>query len=161
MPDGTKVVGVASRFPDERLKAHFALVAVNGGTTVEVLDRWLGTRRTDLPSQLADLHQVIRNRTDPINPTAIAVKRAESPGGRPPHTYDCRVSLEAIVMLTAEQLGHGFFAYRTRELKRCLEADDPLAVVRGAFGNLEADEDAEAVAAACAALRDLGHEIQL
>jgi len=63
-------------------------------------------------------------------------------------------------MLTAEQLGYRFFAYRTRELKRRLGVDDPLTVVRARFGGLEEDEDAEAAVAACAALRDLGHEIE-
>jgi hypothetical protein len=160
MPDEPRVVGVASRFPEERLKAHFAVVAVEEAPTIEILDRWLGTRRTDLPSQLADFHQVVRNRADPNEPTAIAVKRVESPVRRPPHSYDCRVSLEAVVMLAAEQLGYRFFAYRTRELQARLEVDDPLGLMRRAFAGLEADEDAGAAAAACAALRDLGHEIE-
>jgi hypothetical protein len=161
MGDEMRVLGIASRFADDRLRAHFVLAALRPSVSVTRLAPWQGTRRTDLPSQLADLHQVIRNRADPIDPLAIAVKRAESPPRRPPHHYDCRVSLEAVAMLVAEELGLQHFGYRRQDLKRLLGSQDPLGLARE-VGGLEADEPAEAAAAACAAMRELlGHELEL
>jgi hypothetical protein len=155
------VLGIASRYPQDRLKVTFLAVSAEG-PALETLESWHGSLGTDLARQLADLSQVIRNRFDPLRPDAIAVKRVESPFRKPPDHYDARVSLEAIAMLTAEHLGCRHFSYRTGELKSRFGGRDPGDVVREIFASCpEGEEAAEAAAAAYAALKDLGHEIKV
>jgi hypothetical protein len=159
MNDQPTALGIASRYSDHRLRITFVVVSP-AGPTLTVLDSWQGTRQSDLPSQLADIYQIIRNRFDPVRPQALAVKRAESPVRRPPDHYDARTSFEGVAMLAAEHLGCRHFDYRTGELKRLLDAPDVLAVTREKFPACpEGDEAVEAAAAACAALGELGHQI--
>lgn len=153
MANYSSVLGVASQVSDHRLTAAF--VRLDGaGPTAEVLDSWRGTKGTDTGRQLAQLVEVLRNRLAASAVDAIALKRIESPVGRPPNTYDDRIRFEAAAMLAAVAADLPYHSFRTQSLKPVIDRKDPYnaAMAECSLSELSQTE-AEALAAALAALR--------
>lgn len=155
MSDDVTVLGLASRGDSDRLSVWRVEVQVKGDGSVEVLelDPWQGTRGRDDASQLIDVHDAIVNVLDsPRLGTvcAVAVKRTESPRGRPSNPYDRRVRFEGAAMLAAHAQGKRYFGYRKIQLGRGSD------LAKQARATPLDDEALEALDAACAALCDLG-----
>lgn len=148
------MLGVASRCPEDRLTVTFVSV-VAPELAVTVHAAWRGRVGTAPKQQLADLITTAQTRLEQAGARAVAVKRAESPASRPTVQYDHRTRLEGAVMVAAPA-DVMYRSYRMQELKGRL-GDTPLEAAGGCCG-VELDEvEGEALAAACAALRDLGY----
>lgn len=157
MSDDLTVLGLASRGDSDRLSVWRVEVQVKGDGSVAVaeLDAWQGTRGRDDASQLIDVHDAIVNVLDSPRLgviSAVAVKRAESPPGRPSKPYDRKVRFEGAAMLAAHAQGKRYFGYRKNQLGR---GSDLAEQARAAAAVALGAEALEALDAACAALRDL------
>ena len=158
MSDDVAVLGLASRGDSDRLSVWRVEVQVKGDGSVDVveLDPWQGTRGRDDASQLIDVHDAIVNSLDSPRLgtiSAVAVKRAESPRGRPSNPYDRKVRFEGAAMLAAHKQGKRYFDYRKNQLGR---GSDLAEQARATASTPLGVEALEALEAACAALRDLG-----
>jgi hypothetical protein len=152
------VLGLASRGDSHRLSMWMVEVSVDKDGTVQTstYDPWKGTLHRDDASQLLDTHDAISNALDAPalgEVTAVAVKRVETPlRGKPGEAYDRRVWFEAAAMLAAQRQGKRFFQYRSNQLGR----GAALAEQANAAAGADDEQYEEALAAACAALGDLG-----
>jgi len=158
MPDVTGALGLASRGDNDRLSVWLVEVTVDidGLVRVAVLEPWKGTRGRDDASQLIDVHDAVVNALDSPRLGAVdvvAVKRVESPRGRPSKPYDRRVRFEAAAMLAASGKGRRYFGFRSNQLG---PGHELAARARAANGAPTDGEGLEAVDAACAALGHLG-----
>src|SRR4051794_14962028 len=91
--DDLSVIGLASRGDKDRLSVWFVAVRLlpDGQVDVRELESWQATRGTDDGSQLLDVHDAVVNAIDAKKlgkPNAVAVKRVETPRGRPSKPYD-------------------------------------------------------------------------
>ncbi len=157
MLEEVAVLGLASRGDSDRLSVWLVEVRLAEGGDVQLatLEPWQATRGRDDASQLIDVHDAISNTIDaprlgPI--AAVAVKRVESPRGRPSNPYDRRLRFEGAAMLAAHGAGKRYFAYRSNQLGRGTELASKAREATGAPADAEA---LEALDAACAALSDL------
>src|SRR5688572_29663991 len=121
MPNELTVLGLASRGDKDRLSVWLVEVQLteDGEVDVATLESWQATRGRDDASQLIDVHDAISNALDaprlgPIS--AVAVKRTESPPGRPSTPYDRKVRFEGAAMLAAHAQGKRSFGYRSNQL---------------------------------------------
>ncbi len=159
MSDGaTTVLGLASRGDEDRLSVWLVEVQLgdDGTVAVAVYERWRATKGRDEASQLIDAHDTVRNALDSPQlgaATAVAVKRVESPPGRPGNPYDRRVRFEGAAMLAAHVQNKRYFQYRSNQLGRGAAIT---AKAHAAPGAPSDDGPREALAAACTALGDLG-----
>jgi hypothetical protein len=154
MADSLGALGLATRGGDDRLSVWFVEVNVDEeeDVVIDVRNSWQGTRGRDDASQLIDVHDVIVNALDSPHLgeiTAVAVKRAESPRGRPTKAYDRKVRFEGAAMLAAHSQGKRYFDFRTNQLGPGKE----LARQARSLSTCPTDTEAlEALDAACAAL---------
>jgi hypothetical protein len=156
--EGTAVLGVATSSSRGVLVVRRVVVRFRDkGVEVEPLQTWRGTANDEFRS-IADLVDTLANVLDPKRegaPLAIAVKRTESTRGRPTNQYDQKTRAEGAAMTAAASQGRRYFQYRSNQLGRGTRLSELASV----SGDYPADsEGTDAVAAACAALAELGCE---
>ena len=156
--DGICVLGIAATVTRGALKVDRVLVrVVDEEVSVEELPPWQGTAADEARSlnDLVDALSNVLDRGRAGGADALAMKRVESPRGRPSTPYDQKTRAEGAAMIAAAAQGRPYYSYRTNQVDR--GATFRSAAQRSS-GYPSTDTGRDAVAAACAALADLRDE---